>query len=107
MSTVDEDDPQRESKLKEVEHWLKQSLGEPLKKSNNPGPTLQLSSLKNSGSALSLIKPPLNKRKPAQRTVVGKMPLKGTMPRPQSLVTPAAAAAPTNALNSTPNPNDI
>ena len=101
MSTVDEDDPQRESKLKEVEHWLKQSLGEPLKKSNNPGPTLQLSSLKNSGSALSLIKPPLNKRKPAQRTVVGKMPLKGTMPRPQSLVTPA-----TPSTGATPN-NDI
>ena len=32
----------------------------------------------------------VNKRKPAQRTVVGKMPLKGTMPRPQSLVTPAS-----------------
>lgn len=86
---VDEDDPQREAKLKEVEHWLKQSLepkNQPQK--SNGGPTLQLSSLKSSGSALSLIKPPLNKRKPVQRTVVGKMPLKGTMPRPQSLVTP-------------------
>ena len=109
MSSVDEDDPQRESKLKEVEHWLKQSL-EPKNnsqqsKSGNPalsGPTLQLSSLKNTGSALSLIKPTLNKRKPAQRTVVGKMPLKGTMPRPQSLVTPATPAS-----GGTPNPNDI
>ena len=83
-----EDDPKiRELKLKEVEDWLKQSL-EP-KNITTKGPTLQLSSLKNSGSALSLIKPPLNKRKPAQRKVVGKMPLKGTMPRPQSLVTPA------------------
>lgn len=92
---VDEDDPQREAKLKEVEHWLKQSLepkNQPQQqvKSNNrgSGPTLQLSSLRSSGSALSLIKPSLNKRKPVQRTVVGKMPLKGTMPRPQSLVTP-------------------
>ena len=83
-----EDEETRQAKLKEVEHWLKQSLISPQKN----GPTLQLSNnLKSSGSALSLIKPtnPV-KRKPAQRKVVGKMPLKGTMPRPQSLVTPAS-----------------
>lgn len=86
-----EDEETRQAKLKEVEHWLKQSLS-PIQK-NGSGPTLQLHSnnLKSSGSALSLIKPtnPV-KRKPAQRKVVGKMPLKGTMPRPQSLVTPAS-----------------
>ena len=82
-----EDEETRQAKLKEVEHWLKQSLAP----STKNGPTLQLSSLKSAGSALSLIKPtnPV-KRKPAQRKVVGKMPLKGTMPRPQSLVTPAS-----------------
>ena len=86
---------QREAKIKEVEYWLKQSLTSPsngLQRSHksNKGPTLQLSNLKSSGSALSLSGPQVNKRKPAQRTVVGKMPLKGTMPRPQSLVTPAS-----------------
>ena len=105
LSQIEDEDPQREAKLKEVEYWLKQSLVSPatlcngsgggsgLQRSHksNKGPTLQLSNLKSSGSALSLVnQPQVNKRKPAQRTVVGKMPLKGTMPRPQSLVTPAS-----------------
>lgn len=99
-------DPVRDAKLKEVETWLKQSLAPPLvsppkdfrsSKNNsraspgkNAGPTLQLSHLgqESSGSTLSLVKqqpPPPLAKKPQKRTVVGKMPLKGTMPRPQSL----------------------
>ncbi len=88
-NVIDPDDPHREAKLKEVEHWLKQSLNsegqQQKKQQSNKGPTLQLSSLKSQGSGLSLITPALNKRKPVQRKVIGKMPLKGTMPRPQSL----------------------
>lgn len=105
MDNIDEDDPHREAKIKEVEHWLKQSLSPNNRGHNNKGQdkgrnglTLQLSSLKSTGSTLSLVqdqKPPQKpqppiRRTPAHRTVVGKMPLKGTMPRPQSLVTPSS-----------------
>lgn len=80
---IDEDDPQREAKLKEVEDWLKCNLDGQKGSKNAKNHFLQLNS-----SNLSLIKPQIQKRKPVQRQVVGKMPLKGTMPRPQSLVTP-------------------
>ncbi len=96
-----EEDPYREAKLKEVEHWLKQSLvnstGSPSRnmtksKSNHGsgGVTLQLNNINNlSLSASATGKSnvaPLRKAVHTKRTPVGKMPLKGTMPRPQSLI---------------------
>ena len=70
---LEPDDPQREAKLKEVEYWLKQSLSSPassngglqrtstshINQKSNKGLTLQLSNLKSSGSALSLVNGPV------------------------------------------------
>ena len=72
---LEPDDPQREAKLKEVEYWLKQSLSSPASSNGglqrtsttsqnqkaNKGLTLQLSNLKSSGSALSLVNGPVIK----------------------------------------------
>ena len=65
---LEPDDPQREAKLKEVEYWLKQSLSSPSSNGglqrttnkSNKGLTLQLSNLKSSGSALSLVNGPVS-----------------------------------------------
>ena len=75
VDALEPDDPQREAKLKEVEYWLKQSLSSPASSNGglqrtsttsqnqkaNKGLTLQLSNLKSSGSALSLVNGPVIK----------------------------------------------
>jgi hypothetical protein len=96
------DDPNRSAKIKEVEYWLKSSCNS-LSGSNNQlvsppptttrpkGLTLQLSNLGSkdmTGSTLSLSVPKKARQQqphPHQKYMPAKMPLKGTMPRPQSL----------------------
>ena len=99
---LDQDDPQRMEKIKEVEQWLKTSCNSlagnnsmvspprTAQPHKNKGLTLQLSNFGNNqdaGSTLSLVPKKATKTKahPHQRYMPAKMPLKGTMPRPQSL----------------------
>ncbi len=100
---VEEDDPHRAEKIKEVEQWLKTSCNSSStvspprthpssKGGSNKGITLQLSNQTASaasevGSTLSLVPKKEHKTKthPHQKYMPAKMPLKGTMPRPQSM----------------------
>ena len=88
----DHDDAQRSEKIKEVEQWLKSSCnsisGKKVLAPPAKGATLQLAGKGVNNSTLSLIPKKAaakTKSHPHQRYMPAKMPLKGTMPRPQSL----------------------
>ena len=88
----DHDDAQRSEKIKEVEQWLKSSCnsvsGQKVLAPPGKGATLQLTGKDMNNSTLSLVpKKAASKTRshPHQRYMPAKMPLKGTMPRPQSL----------------------
>ena len=88
----DHDDAQRSEKIKEVEQWLKSSCnsisGKKVLAPPGKGATLQLTGKDINNSTLSLVPKKAaakTKSHPHQRYMPAKMPLKGTMPRPQSL----------------------
>ena len=88
----DHDDAQRSEKIKEVEQWLKSSCnsisGKKVVGPPGKGVTLQLTGKDIHNSTLSLVPKKAaakTKSHPHQRYMPAKMPLKGTMPRPQSL----------------------
>ena len=88
----DHDDAQRSEKIKEVEQWLKSTCnsisGKKVVAPPGKGVTLQLTGKDMNNSTLSLVPKKAAAKTtshPHQRYMPAKMPLKGTMPRPQSL----------------------